>query len=250
MQRKESFVEGELYHLYNRGNSKQNIFLDDNDRNRFVKMLYLSNSKKRISFREDIVRRKIDAWEFNRGKPIVSIGAWVLMPNHFHLLVTIPKKSSPTSDVGSVGKRREVGKNEISLFMKKVFTSYSKYFNTKYKRTGGLFETNFKCSYIDSDPYAKYIFSYIHLNPIKIIYPKWKENGIKDIAKAKAFLDKYEWSSYHDYCGNKRNQNKIISKNDFPEYFDNAKVFKDEIFDWLEFKNQLPTSDVGNRVGG
>ena len=242
MQRAESFVEGELYHLYNRGNSKRNIFLDNQDRERFVKMLYLSNSKKRVNFRQDIVRRKLDAWEFDRGKPIVSIGAWVLMSNHFHLLVTIPK--TPTSDVG---KKLELGKNEISLFMKKVFTSYSKYFNTKHKRSGGLFETNFKCSHIDTDPYAKYIFSYIHLNPVKIIFPDWKENGIKDISKAKKFIENYGWSSFDDYQGKKRNQNKIISKKDFPEYFNTPEVFNREIFDWLEFNrdyNQFQISDI------
>lgn len=240
MQRKENFVAGEFYHLYNRGNSKQNIFLDDQDRSRFVKMLYLSNSKKHINFREDIVRRKIDVWEFDRGKPIVSIGAWALMRNHFHLLVTIPTQTS------DIGKKNQI--NMISMFMKKICTSYSKYFNTKHKRTGGLFETNFKSSYIDTDPYAKYIFSYIHLNPIKLIDSKWKENGIKDIPRAKKFLESYEWSSYQDYCGKKREQNKILSKKDFPEYFDNPKVFENEIFDWLLFdQTDFPTSDVGNQ---
>lgn len=243
MQRKENFIEGEFYHLYNRGNSKQKIFLDDQDKSRFVKMLYLSNSKKRINFREDIVRRKIDAWEFDRGNTIVSIGAWVLMPNHFHLLVTIPFQTS------DVGKQQENRKNSISMFMKKICTSYSKYFNTKYKRTGGLFETNFRSSYIDTDPYAKYIFSYIHLNPIKLIDPKWKENGIKDIESAKKFIKNYEWSSYQDYCDKKREQAKILSIKDFPDYFDNPSVFENEIFDWLLFdQTNFQTSDVG-RLG-
>lgn len=235
MQRKENFVESEFYHLYNRGNSRQEIFLDDQDRNRFVKMLYLSNSKKRINFRDDIVKRKVDAWEFDRGKPIISIGAWTLMSNHFHILIS--PISSPTSDVGL---------NQVSFFMKKLCISYSKYFNTKYQRTGGLFETNFKSSYIDTDPYSKYIFSYIHLNPIKLIDPMWKENGIKNIEKAKKFLENYEWSSYHDYLGKKREQSKILSKKDFPKYFDNPKVFKKEIFEWLSFNpNFSPTSDIG-----
>lgn len=240
MQRKENFVEGEFYHLYNRGNSKQNIFLDNKDRERFIKLLYLANSKKQINFKENIVKRKIDAWEFDRGEPIVSIGAWVLMPNHFHILITIP---SPKSDFG---QKQKLKKSAISVFMQKVFTSYSKYFNTKYKRTGGLFETNFKSSYIDTDPYSKYIFSYIHLNPVKLIDPIWKENGIKNIENAKNFLESYEWSSYYDYLGKKRDQNKILSKKDFPEYFDDPKIFKKEIFEWLSFNPDIdPKSDFG-----
>lgn len=199
-------------------------------------MLYLSNSRKRINFREDIVKRKIDVWEFDKGKPIVSIGAWVLMPNHFHILITIPH---PKSDIGQKQKSK---KNGVSIFMQKVFTSYSKYFNKKHKRTGALFETNFKSTLVDSDQYVKYLFSYIHLNPIKLIDSKWKENGIKNIEKAKKFLENYEWSSYQDYCDKKREQSKILSKKDFPEYFDNPKVFRNEIFDWLSFD---PMSDFG-----
>jgi len=66
--RKEALVEGEYYHIYNRGNSKQNIFTDDLDRDRFTKLLYLCNSEKSINFRDDIFGKKIDAFDFNRGK--------------------------------------------------------------------------------------------------------------------------------------------------------------------------------------
>ncbi len=243
MQRKENFVEGEFYHLYNRGNSKQEIFIDDMDRNRFIKMLYLANSRKKINFKDDIVKKKIDAWEFDRGESIVSIGVWVLMPNHFHILITIPNDYNLKSNFG---QKQKLGKNAISIFMQKVFTSYSKYFNTRHQRTGGLFETNFKSSYIDTDPYLKYIFSYIHLNPIKLVDSMWKENGIKNIEKAKKFLENYKWSSYQDYYGKKRDENKIISKKDFPEYFDNPEIFKKEIFDWLSFN---PKSDFGYEYG-
>jgi putative transposase len=224
MQRKESFVEGEFYHLYNRGNSKQIIFLDDYDRDRFMKLLYLCNSKKSIDFREDIVRRKVDVWEFKKGEPLVSIGAWVLMPNHFHLLITVPKSENLKSK-----------DQNVSIFMQKFFTSYSKYFNAKHGRTGGLFETNFKSSMADSDKYLKYLFSYIHLNPVKLIDKNWKENGIKDIVKAKKFLANYEWSSYQDYLGKERVENKILTKKDFPGYFDDIQIFEEEISDWLSF---------------
>lgn len=234
MQRKESFVEGEFYHLYNRGNSKQNIFLDDQDRSRFVKMLYLCNSNKRINFREDIVKKKIDIWEFDKGKSIVSIGAWAIMPNHFHILITVPRLKQGKSPKSNFGRDRK-DLNVISKFMQKVFTSYSKYFNRKHKRIGSLFETNFKSSFINYDKYAKYIFSYIHLNPVKLIDSGWKENGIRNIEKTKKFLEDYEWSSYNDYRGKSRVQNAILSKKDFPEYFDNPKVFEKEIFDWLSF---------------
>lgn len=222
--RKIDFVEGEFYHIYSRGNSKQKIFLDDHDRERFVKLLYLCNSKNPIDFREDIIRKGIDAWEFNRQEEIVDIGAWVLMPNHFHLYLT-PKNM----------RKSDFRKNQITEFMRKILTSYSKYFNQKYSRTGGLFEGKFKSVHIENDPQAKYNFSYIHLNPVKLFDSKWREFGIKDWKKAKKFLDSYRWSSYLDYAGKRRTENKIINRQAFPDYFNNIKDFREEITEWLGF---------------
>lgn len=250
-QRKHQFVEGEFYHIYNRGNSKQNIFLDIQDKDRFSKLLYLCNSLKNMNFRDDIVERGIDAWDFDRGEPIVSIGAWVLMSNHFHLYITIPP-AAPMSSVGENGVGgnglENTRENAVSLFMRKVLTSYVKYFNKKYEHTGGLFESNFKSTSVDTDEYAKHLFSYINLNPVKIIDPEWKEKGIKDTQKAKDFLKNYQWGSYQDHIDVDRAQRKILAAKDFPEYFANVKIFEREIFDWLLFTS--PKSDIGeNRHG-
>jgi len=223
------FVPGEFYHVYSRGNSKQDIFLDDQDRDRFVKLLYLSNSFKNINFRDDIVLRGIDAFEYDKGEGIVSLGAWVLMSNHVHFLVTIPLTKKPEPGSG------EEGENEISCFMRKLFGSYTKYFNKKYERTGGLFESRFKATLIDSDEYLKYIFSYIHLNPVKMIDSEWKEKGIQDIRKAEDFLKTYPWSSYLDFLGVKRREKAILNLSDFPQYFSTSTIFEEEIFDWLNF---------------
>jgi REP element-mobilizing transposase RayT len=229
--RKISFTEGEFYHIYNRGNSKQKIFLDNYDYDRFLKLLFLCNSENSIDFREDIVRQGISAWDFDRGESIVSIGAWVLMPNHFHLYLTINLRKQ------GFRKFSKLGDNEITEFVHKLLTSYSKYFNTKYKRTGSLFEGKFKSVHIENDNQAKYLFSYIHLNPVKLIDSKWKENGIKDNAKTKTFLEKYQWSSYLDYKEIVRPQNKILNKKAFPKYFQNIKDFDSEIEEWLTFSD-------------
>jgi putative transposase len=220
--RKVNFIEGEYYHIYNRGNSKQKIFLDDKDRERFLKLLYLCNSKQRIDFKNDIVKRKINVWDFEKGKPIVNIGAWVLMPNHFHLYIT-PKTEA-----------RLPSGNAITDFMHRVLTAYSKYFNAKYQRTGSLFEGKFKSIHIKKDTQAKYLFSYIHLNPLKLIYSRWKEEGIKDKKKAINFLDSYKWSSYSDYLEIIRPENKIINRFDFLNYFETKSDFLKEIFDWIK----------------
>jgi putative transposase len=230
-QRNISFTEGEFYHVYNRGNSKQKIFLDNYDYDRFTKLLYLCNSEKSIDFREDIIRRGINAWDFDRGESIISIGAWVLMPNHFHIYLTINSRKQ------GLRKFRKLSDNKITDFMHKLLTSHSKYFNAKYKRTGALFEGKFKSVHIENDNQAKYLFSYIHLNPVKLIDNKWKENGLKNKREAGDFLKKYLWSSYLDYKGVIRSQNKIVNKKAFPKYFQKIKDFDSEIEDWLAYSD-------------
>jgi putative transposase len=122
----------------------------------------------------------------------------------------------------------------VSLFMQKVGTAYSMYFNKKYARTGSLFEGKFKSSHIDNDRYLKYLFSYIHLNPLKIIEPRWKENGIKDKKKIFSFLRSYSYSSYLSYSADVKE--KIVTKNYFPSYFPNKQSFEKEILDWIVLK--------------
>ncbi len=222
--RKVEFVEGEYYHIYNRGNSKQKIFLDDKDKDRFLKLLYLCNSKQRIDFNNDIIKRKINAWDFERGESIIDIGAWVLMPNHFHLYITLKTEARLPSG------------NAITDFMHRVLTAYSKYFNARHQRTGSLFESKFKSVHITKDNQAKYLFSYIHLNPLKLINPEWKEKGIKNKKEAINFLNSYKWSSYIDYLEIIRPENKIINKINFLSYFKSKNAFREEILDWIKIK--------------
>jgi hypothetical protein len=87
-------------------------------------------------------------------------------------------------------------------------------------------------SFVDYN-YAKYLFSYIHLNPIKLFDPKWREYGINDFKKAKDFLKNYRWSSYVDYKSYSRTENRVLNREFFPEYFQNIKDFDSEIFEWL-----------------
>lgn len=224
------FVIEEYYHLYNRGNSKQIIFRDDTDRDRFVKLLYLCNSRKNFKFRDDIELAKINAYDFDREEPIVVIGAWVLMPNHFHLYIS----PISTYQVGGVGENKEI--SAVSVFMHKLTKAYVHYFNAKYQRTGSLFEGKFRSTHIENDNQGKYLFSYIHLNPLKLIQKDWKEKGIRDVKAVLKYLDEYKWSSYFDFKGEKRVQNKILNIEKFPEYFPNVDDFDKEILDWITIK--------------
>ena len=216
--RKTSFIKGEYFHIYNRGNSKQKIFHDYSDYMRFTKILYLSNSSRSFNMK-DVSK---DVFSFDKDNSIVSIGVYCLMPNHFHLLVTPIEEGS------------------ISKFMQKLTTAYSMYYNKKYERTGSLFEGKFKSQHINNDRYLKYLFSYIHLNPIKLIDKNWKKDGIKNKQISFKFLEKYKYSSFQDYLGLIRSGNIILNKKAFPEYFPTDEKFQKEIFEWLSYKEENP----------
>lgn len=217
--RKYAFAFGEFYHVYNRGNSKQVIFRDKSDYAHFQQLLFIANGTNSYVFR-DVFKNNI--FEFNRGDPLVAIGSYCLMPNHFHILLT------PLVDEG------------VSKFLQKVLTGYSMYFNSKYERTGTLFEGKFKASWADSDQYLKYLFAYIHLNPVKLIDPMWKEKGIKDSTVAYEYTSTYKYSSFADYVLNqKRDEATIITPSAFPRYFSSVKDIQREIFVWLNFENLI-----------
>ncbi len=216
MQRKIVFSEGEYYHVYNRGVEKRDIFLSDDERKRFVKLLYLSNGDKPYETR---TVQNLPLSSIEVGKQKVAIAAYVLMPNHFHILV------------------KEINEGGLSEYMEKLTTGYVMYFNKKHKRVGPLFQGRFKAEHVDTDEYLKYLFAYIHLNPVKLIEPQWKETGIRNTKKAKDYLKNYNYSSYADYIEVKRDESLILSRKEFPEYFSNMKDFEDFISDWLEYNN-------------
>ena len=218
MARKFQFAVDEFYHLYNRGNDKRVIFVDDSDKERLLKLLYLCNSADPFVFR-DITEVESMAWKTSTDT-LTDIGAYCLMPNHFHLLV------------------HEKEENGISRFMQKLSTAYTMYFNKKHKRHGALFEGRFKATHAEEDRYLEYLFAYIHLNPIKLIDPDWKERGLADVEGSEQFLNSYSYSSYWDYIGRKREEATILNRLAFPEYFGSAKDFRSFLNSWLNFSSE------------
>ena len=213
--RKVPFVPGEYYHIYNRGNSKQKIFRNEGDYQRFVALLYVTNTTNYLDLRT--AKTADDVFTFGRDKEQVAIGAYCLMPNHFHILLT------PLTEDG------------VKNFMHKLSTGYSMYFNKKYFRTGSLFEGRFKSEYVNEDRYLKYLFSYIHLNPVKLIQPDWREVGIKNIDATLHYLSNYHYSSYLDN-GQTRIQTPIINRDSFPKYFEKKSGMDREMTEWLTYK--------------
>lgn len=133
-----TFAPHEFYHIYNRGVAKQEIFRENEDKDRLLEIFerYLTPEKNQRNSRFVSYFEKLE------------INSFCLMDNHFHLLLWLEKDNS-----------------SIVQFMKSVFTSYSMYFNAKYDRVGPLFQSRYKASRIISDPYLLHISRYIHLNP-------------------------------------------------------------------------------------
>ncbi len=213
---------GEFYHLYNRGTEKRKTFLTPYDYERFVVLLYLCNNADPIP--SNINRKAFDELiSSNRGETLVDIGVYCLMPNHFHILV------------------HEKTENGISRFVQKLITAYTMYFNKKNDRSGALFQGKFKAEHVDKDEYLKYLFGYIHLNPVKLIDSQWKEGGIKNLEKAEKFLDNYHYSSYKDFTEKIRSEKAILNTKVFPKYFETGSDFKEMMNFWLNFSTNDPT---------
>ncbi|PIR68522.1 hypothetical protein COU49_00575 [Candidatus Nomurabacteria bacterium CG10_big_fil_rev_8_21_14_0_10_35_16] len=206
-ERKQVFSVGEYYHLYNRGVEKRIIFKDKQDHEHFLFLMYICNTSRSITLR-DIGKN------FDRQETIVDIGAYCLMPNHFHILVYEKKDGG------------------ISKYMRKLLTAYSMYFNKKYKRTGKLYENVFKAVHCHNDRYLKYLYSYIHLNSAKLINKYWRKIKIKNSIHVLEYVFSFRYSSLHEYLDSKY---KIINPKKFPSYFKKPNDHRKELFEWINF---------------
>ena len=217
MTRKVSFAVGEFYHVYNRGVEKRVIFNTQPDKHRFSKLLYLCNGSEPFKFDQF---KKGEEYFFDRGEPIVDVCGYCLMNNHFHLLL------------------REIKEGGISAFMHRLGLAYSSYFNKLNERKGVLFENNFSARHASDDNYLQYLIAYIHLNPVKMIEAKWKEEGVKDLCKVKDFIGHYRFSSYLDFLDKDRIEKRILNLGALPEYFVGKKEFTDYLNDWLNYDKE------------
>ena len=133
-----------LYHVMSRGNEQCDIARDDADRERFLEIL--GQMCKRHG---------------------VGVHAYVLMNNHYHLLLRTPQ-------------------GNLSRSMQWLAVTYTRYFNLRHSRSGHLFQGRFKSFLVENDAYLMQLSCYIHRNPVR--------------AAAVARLADYRWSSYQAYA--------------------------------------------------
>ncbi|TSC94757.1 MAG: hypothetical protein CEN87_291 [Parcubacteria group bacterium Licking1014_1] len=216
------FAKDEFYHIVKRGVEERKIFLDDEDRLRFINSLLVFNDDSPAPWNVRAFWEQRDPASLTNYKPknsLVEIHAFTLMDNHFHLLL------------------KQIKEKGVSIFMNKL-GGYSYYFNKKYRRVGPLFQGRFKAILIKTDEQLENTFIYVSTNPIGIIETNWKEIGIKNPQKASKFLEEYKWSSYLDYLS-KRNFPSVINMNFFLGLFGGAEGCKAKIDSWINYKAEI-----------
>jgi REP element-mobilizing transposase RayT len=137
----------------NRGNSGEDIFITDTDRRKFVGAL-------------------IDSCETF----CVKLIAYVMMANHFHLLI-------------------QVSDANLSEFMRHFLVTYTVGFNRRHRRSGHVFQGRFKSLLVEADEYLLPLSRYIHINPIR--HHRFKHAHVRSKIN---YLKTYSWSTYPGYC--------------------------------------------------
>jgi len=192
------FLTGEWYHCFNRGIDKRRVFSDKRDYERFLMLLLACNNVAPVhvsNFEQGNKSKTFaDLVEIGRESGLVDIGVYSLMPTHYHMLLQ---------------ERTDGG---ISLFMQKIGTAYTMYFNLRNGRVGSLFQGTFKAKRIDTDQYLTRVVSYIHANHAELREPKWKTGIMRDKRSLKEFLLAYRYSSLIDYSAPPRPQSQILNK--------------------------------------
>ncbi len=166
MQKIQPLINGEYYHIYNRGINRENLFITNDNYNHFLNLY------------EKYIH------------PIADTFAWCLMPNHFHLLIRIKEEAEIDTLQLPIPKAFTTCNTGFSLKIKSphlyfsdLFNAYTQGFNKYSCRTNSLFSRPFKRILVDTEIYLKQLIIYIHRNPVKHGFTKKCSD--------------YTWSSYN-----------------------------------------------------
>lgn len=145
-----------MYHVYNRGNNKRQIFFDERDYAVFLSYLkYALLSDENISAKDEVDTSQLSEnsrFELRRlglaGK--LELVSYCLMPNHFHLQFF------------------QYNADAVTKIMRSIATGYVMYFNKRYGSSGSLFQGVYKAAKVDADAYYQHVSRYIHLNALDV----------------------------------------------------------------------------------
>lgn len=209
-------INEEIYHVVNRGVNSIPIFKNRRDYQRFIQtFLYYQHDNPPIKYsalfqlsrntREDILT------SLNKNHDsLVEIIAYCLMPNHYHFLL------------------KQIKDGGIVDFIRLTTNSYSKYFNTKNKRAGPLFQGRFKTIHIETDEQLIHVSRYIHLNP----YSSFIIKKLEELAK-------YPYSSLSEFSDNSNNHSQICKKDIVLKHFKSSRQYLKFVVDNADYQRNL-----------
>jgi putative transposase len=176
------FKDNVWYHCYNQCIDGRVGFVDIEDYRRFLEILYLANDD--VPLRRGDFRNRTfeDILSIPGRMPLVGIGAFCLMPNHFHLIL------------------KEVSAGGITSFMRKIGTSYTQYFNARHGRAGNLFLKPFRSETVSPEDFERAV-SYVHCSPATLYEPEWKTRAVVDAQFLGQRIAEYPYSSLGAYLG-------------------------------------------------
>lgn len=199
-------IQGEIYHVCQRGVDGRIIFPDQSFYKRFILSLAAFNTSDSVELRwRSEVRLPRD------DEKLIDILAYILRKNHLHILV---KCRTPEG---------------FTNFFRKIFVGHTLNFNLQNKRKGVLFQGRPVVKHINSDRYLNHVINYIHLNALDFYFPEWRAHGIKDQKKAQKLLLDYKWSSLPGILGLRDDP---IINTELVEEFVDTKDLINSMLDW------------------
>ncbi|MGB9680833.1 MAG: transposase [Minisyncoccia bacterium] len=213
--RKLPLVEGEYYHIFNRSIDRKPIFIYKKDVLRAIKSLdfYRLAETNKVKFSDFNIWSDEKKQEFlekfcDKNNHLVEILSYCFMPNHYHFLL------------------RQEKEDGISKFISQFQNSYTRFFNTKYKRKGHIFEGQFKAVRVETEEQLIHLSRYIHLNP----YSSFVVKEINDLIT-------YPYSSLMGYLSDK--EGKFLNKEIILSHFKNKKAYKKFVFNQADYQREL-----------
>lgn len=216
MYRKQPLATGEIYHIFNKSIAGFKIFNSQNHYARIMAAIrYYQIQKPPLKFTRFInlsqnEKDKIDKKLFNRTtntdkSKLVRIVAYCIMPTHLHLIL------EQLEDEG------------ISTYMNNLLNSYTRYFNTRQKRKGPLWQGRFKNVLVETDEQLLHLTRYLHLNPVTAYLIKKPEQ--------------WSASSYNEFLSNADGNSKISQYDDLLDI--NPKSYSEFVNDRVSYQREL-----------
>jgi len=207
-------IDGQVYHVFNRGIAHKDTFLSLKDYGRANLTLgYYQSGRQSVklsrylTISEEQKQRFLSELQSNNRTDLVDVYSYCLMPNHFHLLL------------------RQNTDNGISRFIGNFQNSYTRYFNVRHDRDGSLFLDQFKAVHISTDEELVHVSRYIHLNPYTSFLVKTIEQ-----------LDQYPWSSLPTYLNGKES---FIKTEFIKSFFAGKYSYAQFVHDQTDYQRQL-----------